>query len=237
MRKAVTYRGSVTRALVVSMLAGLSGVVCAQRQGAPVFRGSPSHVMAVSYSSRGIQAQMQAPAPIERRPPPGSGSVVRPGVNAGQGRLVGPNGRRGGEHLPEWMAQHSGMTLAQQQAALDREPGFLELPLQTQMQMHQRLANLNAMTPEQRARTLAHTEAMERLNPAQRSQVRGAMQQLGSLPIDQKRQVMRSFRELRMLPPEQRVPMMNSPRYGWLNYAQRTVLTNLIVVAPLLPPE
>jgi hypothetical protein len=109
--------------------------------------------------------------------------------------------------------------------------------MQTQMQMHQRLAQLNAMTPEMRARTLAHTEAMERLSPAQRSQVRGAMQQLGSLPMDQRRQVIRSFRELRMLPPEQRMGMMNSPRYGWLNYAQRTVLTNLIVVAPMLPPD
>ena len=67
---------------------------------------------------------------------------------AGQQHLVGPNGRRGGEHLPEWMAQHQGMTLEQQQRALDREPGFRELPLQTQIQMHQRLAQLNAMTPE-----------------------------------------------------------------------------------------
>jgi hypothetical protein len=163
--------------------------------------------------------------------------MVRPGVPAGQGHLVGPNGRRGGEHLPEWMNQHQGMTLEQQQQALDREPGFRELPLQTQMQMHQRLAQLNAMTPEQRARTLAHTEAMERLTPVQRGQVRGAMEQLGSLPMDQRRQVIRSFRELRMLPPEQRMGMLSSARYAWLNYEQRTVLTNLIVVAPLLPPE
>ena len=160
--------------------------------------------------------------------------MMQPGS---QQHLVGPNGRRGGEHLPEWMEQHRGMTLEQQQAALDREPGFRELPLQMQVQMHHQLALLNAMTPEQRARRLAHTEAMERLNPAQRSQVRGALEQLGSLPMDQRRQVMRSFRELRMLPPEQRFGMMNSPQYGWLNYAQRTVLTNLIVIAPMLPPE
>jgi hypothetical protein len=135
------------------------------------------------------------------------------------------------------MNQHQGMTLEQQQAALDREPGFRDLPIQTQQQMHQRLAQLNAMSPEQRARTLAHAEAMERLDPAQRSQVRGAMQQLGSLPMEQRRQVMRSFRELRAYPPEQRFGVMNSPRYGWLNYEQKTVLTNLIFVAPLLPPE
>ena len=233
MRKAVTSRGSIVRALLVGLLAGWSGVVFAQRHAAPFFRQSPSYVLVAASGSHRFGRQQERPAPIERRPPP-TGATVQPGS---QPHLVGPNGRRGGEHLPEWMEQHRGMTLEQQQAALDREPGFRELPPQTQMQMHQRLAQLNAMTPEMRARTLAHTEAMERLSPAQRSQVRGVMEQLGSLPQDQRRQVIRSFRELRMLPPEQRFAMMNSPRYGWLNYAQRTVLTNLIFIAPMLPPD
>jgi len=231
MCKAIKSRSSIIRALLVGMLAGLSGVTHAQRRVAPMFRQSPAYAMVVTNQNRGFGAQGQRPAPIERRPP--GGTMLRPGIPAGQGHLMGPNGRRGGEHLPEWMGQHQGMTLEQQQAALDREPGFRELPAQT----HQRLAQLNAMTPEMRARTLAHNEAMEQLSPAQRSQVRGAMQQLGSLPMDQRRMVMRSFRELRMLPPEQRFGVLNSPRYGWLNYAQRTVLTNLIVVAPLLPPD
>jgi len=233
MRKSQPFRGSIVRALLVSLIAGLSGAMYAQRHAAPMFGRSPSYVLAVASRSHSFGGQQQRPAPIERRPPP-TGAMVQPGS---QQHLVGPNGKRGGEHLPEWMEQHQGMTLEQQQAALDREPGFRELPLQTQIQMHQRLAQLNAMTPEMRARTLAHTEAMERLDPAQRSQVRGAMEQLGSLPMDERRQVIRSFRELRTLPPEQRLGMMNSPRYGWLNYEQRTVLTNLIVIAPMLPPE
>jgi hypothetical protein len=232
MRKAVKSRSSIVRALLVGLLAGLSGSVFAQRHAGPSFQQSPSYVLVAASGSHRFGGQQEQPAPIERRPPQ-TGAMV-PGS---QPHLVGPNGRRGGEHLPEWMEQHRGMTLEQQQAALDREPGFRELPLQTQIQMHQRLAQLNAMTPEMRARTLAHTEAMERLNPAQRSQVRGAMEQLGSLPMDQRRQVIRSFRELRMLPPEQRFGMMNSPRYGWLNYEQRTVLTNLIFIAPMLPPD
>ena len=237
MRKAITTRGSMIRVVLAGLLAGLSGVAGAQRHGGPGYRRGPSYAMVYVGQGRGYAQQGQRPAPIERRPP---GGIVRPGQPYGapvQKHLVGPNGRRGGEHLPEWMAQHQGMTLEQQEAALDREPGFRELPPQTQQQMHQRLAQLNAMTPEMRARTLAHSEAMERLNPAQRSQVRGAMEQLGSLPMEQRRMVIRSFRELRMLPPAERFEVLNSPRYGWLNYEQRTVLTNLIVVAPLLPPE
>jgi Protein of unknown function (DUF3106) len=232
MRKAVTSRSSILRALLVGLFAGWSGIAFAQRH-ATIFRGSPSYSIVAASRNGSFAGQQERPAPVERRPP-AAGAAVLPGS---QQHLVGPNGRRGGEHLPEWMEQHKGMTLEQQQEALDREPGFRELPLQTQNQMHQRLAQLNAMPPEQRARILAHTEAMERLNPAQRSQVRGVMEQLGSLPQDQRRQVIHSFRELRMLPPEQRFGMMNSPRYGWLNYAQRTVLTNLIVIAPMLPSD
>jgi hypothetical protein len=213
----------MVRALLVGLLAGLSGVVCAQRHAAPVYRRSPSYSMAFANQSRGFGSPQQRSAPIERRPP------------GGQQRLVGPDGRRGGEHLPEWMNQHSGMTLEQQQRALDMEPGFRELPPETQQRMHQHLSQLHAMTPEQRGRILALNESMERLTPAQRSQVRGAMGQLGSLPMDQRRLVMRSFRQLRMLPPEQWMAAMRSPQYAWMNYAQRTVLTNLLQIAPMLP--
>jgi hypothetical protein len=170
-----------------------------------------------------------------RRPPLGAPPGMKTGGALGDTHLLGPDGK--GEHLAEWITRHSGMTLQQQQQALDREPGFRELPPDTQMRMHQRLAQLSAMTPVQRQRTLEHTEAMERLTPVQRSEVRGAMQQLGSLPPGQRQQVIRSFLELRMLPPNQRMGMMMSPQYDWLNPAQRTVLTNLIQVAPMLPSQ
>jgi hypothetical protein len=150
--------------------------------------------------------------------------------------LVRPNGRNG-EHLAQWMNQHSGLTLQQQEQALEREPGFRELPAQTQQRMRQRLAQLNAMPPQERQRILARTEVMERLSPEQRSQVRGAMQQLGSLPPYQRQEVSRSFRQLRELPPDQRMAAMDSYRYRSLNEAQRTTLTNLLQVEPMLPPS
>lgn len=224
MRSAITSRGPMVRALLIGMLAGGSGVAFAQHMGGGMDRRSPSYAMGAGNQNPG--GQQQSPAPIERRPPAGAG---------GQ-HLVGPNGRRGGEHLAEWMNQHQEMTLEQQQQALDREPGFVELPAQTQQRMHERLAQLNAMTPLQRQRLLEHTEVMERLTPEQRSQVRGAMQQLGALPPDQRSQVARSFREIRMLPPNQRMMAMLSGRYSWLNVQQRTTLTHLIQIEPMLPP-
>ena len=129
------------------------------------------------------------------------------------------------------------MTLEQQQQALNREPGFNQLSPQAQYRMHKRLAQLYAMQPLQRQRTLAHIEAMERLTPDERSQVRGAMEQLGSLPPLQRRQVIQSFRQLRSLSPQQRWRILNSTQFDWMGYGERTVLTNLIRIAPMLPPQ
>jgi hypothetical protein len=231
MRNVLTFRGPMVRVLLAGLLVVGGGGAGAQRYGVMGYRPAPVYSMVLVRQSRGFGVQQRPPAPIERRPL----LPLQEGSGLGQPHLVGPDGK--GEHLAEWMNRHSAMTLQQQQQALNREPGFRELPAETQMRMHQRLAQLNAMTPVQRQRTLEHTEAMERLSPVERSEVRGAMEQLGSLPVGQRQQVMRSFRALRMLPLNQRMPAMMSSQFAWLNPAQRTVLTNLIHVAPMLPPE
>lgn len=171
------------------------------------------------------------PAPIERRAPTTQ-------MSGTQGR-EGTAERRGprGEHLAEWMNQHSTLSLQQQQQALEREPGFQQLPRPTQQRMLDRLSQLDAMNPRQRQRVLARTEAMERLNPEQRAAVRGAMGQLGNLPPEERRPVAQTFRALRGVPPSQRMQALASGRFGSpLNEVQRSVLLNLLKVEPMLPP-
>ncbi len=178
-------------------------------------------------------AAQQAPAPIERRTPSPRNSGAVPS------RAAGGLGHRGpqGEHLAEWMNQHSSLSPQQQQQALDREPGFRELPAQTQQRMRDRLAQLDAMPPARRQRVIARTEAMERLSPEQRGEVRGALGQLGSLPMEQRHEVAHTFRALRDLPPSERVQAYSSGRYGPpLSDTQRSVLMNLLRVEPMLPP-
>lgn len=161
--------------------------------------------------------------------------AARPGPAIRQNQ--GP--RRGQQqHLAQWMHQHSNLSLADQQKALDNEPGFRSLPPDVQQRYHNRLAQLNAMPPAQRERWLARTEAMERLNPAERQQVRGAMQQLGALPQDRRRLVARAFRDLREMPPEQRQAILNSDRFrGQFSGQERSTLSNLLRVEPYLPIE
>jgi hypothetical protein len=238
MKSVLTSRSLIVQALLAGILAGCSGLVCAQRR-APTMRQSAAspRFARVSYP---VARQQQRPAPIERRPPSPPNAAPQQARGGAVGHMVGP-GRIGngpkGEHLAEWMNQHSNLTLQQQQQALEREPGFQELPGATQQRMRERLAQLNAMSPQQRQRVLQRNEAMEQLTPDQRSQVRGAMEQLGVLPPDQRRQVARSFRELRELPQNQRMAAMMGPRYSYMNPAQRTALLHLIQVEPMLPPD
>jgi hypothetical protein len=223
-------RGLIAWATLACLIGGASVFACAQHTYAPA-RTAPVVRQAPSSASRGVGFQ-QAPAPIERRGPASGGSAAR-------GAMVGPNpaaSRSPKGHLGEWMTQHGGLTPAQQQQALEREPGFRQLPTEQQQHMRERLTQLNAMSPEQRQRMIARNEAMERLSPDQRTQVRGAMSQLGSLPPDQRQLVARSFREIRQLPPQERYAAMNSARYSYLNPVQRATLNNLIRVEPMLPP-
>ena len=184
----------------------------------------------------------QAPAPIERRAPPSNYRLpATPPTGRAAGRNAGPERTPAhgphGEHLAQWMSQHSALSPDQQQQALGHEPGFEALAPDTQQRMRQRLLQLDAMSPERRQRLLARNEAMERLTPNQRAEVRGALGQLGSLPPEQRHAVAHTFRALRDLPAEQRLQAYNSGRFGPpLNDAQRSILLNLLRVEPMLPP-
>lgn len=142
------------------------------------------------------------------------------------------------EHLKQWMDRHSNLPLAEQQRALESEPGFRDLPPQTQQAMRNRLTQLNNMTPEQRRRILEHTEAMEHLTQPQRQQLRGALEQYRGLPDDRRRLVARAFRDLREMPPAQRQAIMSQDRFrSQFSDQERGTLSGLLAVEPYLPVQ
>ena len=169
------------------------------------------------------------------------GAAVR--VSSGQHPSTQPSPHPGAspkqqnqDHLGQWMDRHSNLPLAEQQRALGNEPGFRELPPQTQQAMRNRLTQLNVMPPEQRRRLLEHMEAMERLTLPQRQQVRGAMQEYRDLPIDRRRMVARAFRDLREMPQPQRQVVLNSPQFrGQFTDQERNTLGSLLAVEPYIP--
>ena len=169
-----------------------------------------------------------------------AGQAGRPAMNAPRGvQAPKQNGGKGNqEHMPQWMARHSNLSPADQQKALEKEPGFRDLPPQTQQALRNRLTQLNNMNPEQRRRMLEHTEIMERLTPQQRQQFRSAAEQYRGLPDDRRRMVARAFRDLREMPEPQRQAILNSDRFrGQFSDQERNTLSGLLSVEPYLPVE
>lgn len=166
------------------------------------------------------------------------GSGSRPLVTSSRPESGQRANQQNQEHLAQWMDRHSNLPLAEQQRALENEPGFRDLPPPTQQRMRDRLTQLNSMSPEQRRRILQRTEEMEHLSPPQRQQVRGALSQYHELPPDRRRLVARAFRDLREMPPPQRQAILNQDRFrSQFSDQERNTLSNLLAVEPYLPVQ
>jgi len=207
--------------------------------------GHGTKVCGVFLLTFALSASAQQRPPIFRATPKQSAPTPRPsnnfqGNSGAAPRNSNPNNAganvRNNPHLTEWMSRHRDLPLAQQQRALESEPGFRELPSQTQQRMREQLSQLNNMRPEERSRMLEHNEAIEHLTGQQRQQVRGAMLQLGSLPEDRRKLVARTFRDLRAMPEAQRQQYISSPAFhSQFNDQERNTMSNLMSVEPYIP--
>ncbi|MDR3746192.1 MAG: DUF3106 domain-containing protein [Acidobacteriaceae bacterium] len=140
------------------------------------------------------------------------------------------------EHLAQWMDRHSNLSLADQQRALQNEPGFRELPAQVQQHYRDDLARLNNMNPQQRQRMLERNEALGYMTQPQRQQWRSAVQELHGLPTPRRQLVARAILSLREMPPQQRQQVINSPAYRvQFSDAERSLLATIITVEPYSP--
>jgi hypothetical protein len=135
------------------------------------------------------------------------------------------------------MQQHSNMSLADQQRAMQNEPGFRELPQWEQQQQLNQLAHLYAMNPAQRDRTLARNEALERMNPGQQQQYRAAAQQWNALPPPHRALIGHAIVDLRELPPGQREQVINSPAFAQEvpDPGDRAMIRTLLTAEPYPP--
>lgn len=137
-------------------------------------------------------------------------------------------------HLADWMQKHSNMSLADQQRAMQNEPGFRDLPQWQQQQELNQLARLYAMKPAERERTLARNEALERLSPGQQQQYRAAAQQLYALPPARQGLIRSAMLDLREMPPAQREQVVASPAFAaeFPDPGDRAMIRTLLIVEP-----
>ena len=167
------------------------------------------------------------PGAAARRNVPSPRATARPPIRATEQ-----------EHLQQWMERHQNVPMQEQLRQLQNEPGFKDLPSETQQRYRDRLIQLNNMNPEQRDRILQRNEALERMTLPERQQYRSAVQQFAAAPPDRRRLMARAVLDLRAMPPDQRQGVINSDRFrAEFNDSERSTLTSLLSVEPYTGPQ
>jgi hypothetical protein len=135
-------------------------------------------------------------------------------------RLQGP-----GPHEGDWLRQHQGMPLEQQQQALRNDPGFQKLPPQRQQQLMNQLQRFSQFTPEQRQTMLQRMETWEHLTPDQRQQALVVWNRFRELPDDRRDEVHKVYQRLMNMPQDRRQQFMNSERFrSMFNDQEREII-------------
>ncbi|HME34995.1 MAG TPA: DUF3106 domain-containing protein [Candidatus Sulfotelmatobacter sp.] len=172
-------------------------------------------------------AQERRAAPPARQQAPRSAQ----GMRAGQARP------RVQGHAGDWLRRYKDLPPAEQERALQNDPGFRRLPPAQQQLLRQRLQHFSSLPPQQQLRVLNRMETWEHLTPEQKQQARQIYGQMRQLPPVRQRMVTTAVRDLRAMPPDQRERIIDSPRFRNMFSDQEREMMRGATRLPLAPAE
>jgi len=140
-------------------------------------------------------------------------------------------------HAGDWLRRYKDLPPAEQERALQSDPGFRRLTPERQQLLRQRLQHFSNLPPQQQLRMLNRMETWEHLTPEQKQQARQIFSQMRQLPPDRQRQVTTAVRDLRAMPPDQRERIINSDRFKSMFSDQERDMMRGATRLPLAPPE
>jgi hypothetical protein len=139
-------------------------------------------------------------------------------------------------HLGDWLNQHRGQPVEQQERTLRNDPNFNRLPAGEQQRLLNQLHRVNQLPEDERQRRLGRAEMLEHLSPQQRMQVNESFRRMSMLPPERRAAISNAFRDLRAVPPEQRPMVLNSSRYqSQFSPDERGMLSDMLRVEPYEP--
>jgi hypothetical protein len=139
-------------------------------------------------------------------------------------------------HLGDWLNQHRGQPVEQQERTLRSDPNFNRLPQADQQRLLQQLHRVNQLPEDERERRLGRAEMLEHLSPQQRMQVTDSFRRMAVLPPGRRMMITNAFRDLRAVPPDQRPIVLNSSRYqSQFSPDERGMLNDMLRVEPYEP--
>ncbi len=169
------------------------------------------------------------------RPPQTHPAQNRPAQRSQPSRPQVHGQQRG--HAGDWLRRYKDLPPAEQERALQNDPGFRRLAPEQQQRLRQRLQHFSNLPPQQQLRVLNRMETWEHLTPEQQQQARQTFNQMRQLPPDRQRQVRTAVRDLAAMPPDQRERIINSDRFRGMFSDHELDIIRGAARLPLAPPE
>jgi len=168
------------------------------------------------------------PPPQQRHPAPAY-QPPRPGQPQARPQQTG--------HAGDWLRRYKDLPPAEQERALQNDPGFRRLPPARQQQLRQRLQHFSSLPPQQQLRMLNRMETWEHLTPEQKQQARQIFGQIKQLPPERQRAVTTAIHDLRAMTPGQRERVIDSERFKGVFSVQEREMMRGATRLPLAPAE
>lgn len=140
-------------------------------------------------------------------------------------------------HAGDWLRRYKDLPPAEQERALQSDPGFRQLSPEQQQRLRQRLQHFSSLPPQQQTRVLSRMETWEHLTPEQKQQALQTFRQMRQLPPDRQRTVRTAVRDLAAMPPDERERVIDSDRFkGMFSDQERDIIRGATRL-PLATPE
>ncbi len=157
-----------------------------------------------------------------------------------QGRPVAPSHPQphpGPAHAGDWLRRYKGLSPAEQERALQNDPGFLRMSPEQQQRLRQQLRYFSSLPPRQQQRIVDNMDKWAHLTPEQKQQAREVFGRMQQLPPERRPMVRTAIRDLSAMPPAQREQIIDSDRFRKMFTPEERDVMRQAVRLPLAPQE
>lgn len=216
----------------------LASIVLAQ---APAFaKGAKHNNQPQNSAPRNPAAHNPAPHNAQPVVVPHTNPPNPPKVEEKQPQVQHPqNPNVNGQQMPrpgEWLSKSQGMSPAEQQKALNNDPGFQKLPPQRQQQLRKQLEDFNKLPPAEKDRVIKNMQWFASLPAEKQQRLRDMQGKLREVPDDRRRMMQTALRSLRQMDPAQREQVLSSDRFkSMFSDNERDILRGLAEFSPANP--
>jgi Protein of unknown function (DUF3106) len=140
-------------------------------------------------------------------------------------------------HAGDWLRRYKGLSPAEQERALQNDPGFRNKSPEQQQRLRQQLRLFSSLPPREQQRIVDNMDKWAHLTPEQKLQAREVYGRMQHLPPNRRPMVRTAIRDLSAMPPERREEVIDSNRFKKMFSPDERDVMRAAVRLPLVPQE